>query len=152
MRIPSSPARSLAPYAARLALTWRERVGAADVAELDGTLVKVDLSGFTRLSERLARSQLTGAEELTVVLDDLWTSLVEHVLDHGGDVLQFGGDALVLWFDGPGHAARAVSATWKMQRAVQGRPAERTPAGPVRLRMSAGAASGRLSRPRVAFS
>jgi class 3 adenylate cyclase/tetratricopeptide (TPR) repeat protein len=139
-----APPRSLAPYAARLALTWDERAGGADVAELDGTLLKIDLSGFTRLSERLARSERTGAEELTVVLNDLWTSLIEPLLARRGDVLQFGGDALVVWFDGPEHGARAAAAADDMQRLVRERPAERTPAGPVRLRMSAGAESGRF--------
>lgn len=140
---PAAP-RSLTPYAARLALDLAGRdVGTA--VSLDGTLLKIDLSGFTRLSERLARSQTTGAEELTAVLDDLWTSLIEHVLDRDGDVLQFGGDALVVWFHGAEHGPRAAAAAWHMQQAVRARPAERTPAGPVRLRMSAGAASGRFT-------
>ena len=35
--------------------------------------------------------------------------------DNGGSLLKFGGDALLLWFDGDGHAARAARATVLMR-------------------------------------
>lgn len=134
--------RSLASYAARLAAGWDARFGAERSAVLEGTLVKVDLSGFTRLSERLARASRFGAEELNAVLNDVFGTLISIAHEHGGDILQFGGDALLVWFEGDEAARRAALATWLQQRAIVERPAERTPAGPVRLRMSAGIASG----------
>lgn len=136
--------RSLAVYAARLAGQWEHRFGDAAWVQLDGSLVKVDLSGFTRLSERLALRSATGAEDLNVVLNDVFGGLIELAHERGGDVLQFGGDALLLWYEGADHARRASAATWAQQLAIRCRRAEPTPAGPVRLRMSAGIASGRF--------
>jgi class 3 adenylate cyclase/tetratricopeptide (TPR) repeat protein len=137
-------ARDLSPYAAAIALQWRSRFGDASCALLQGSLLKVDVSGFTRLSERLARSERTGAEEVNAVIDALWTELIGEVLDRGGDVLQFGGDALAVWFEGEGHEVRTAAAAAAMHRAVRGRPVQPTPAGKVRLRMSAGAESGEV--------
>lgn len=134
--------RSLAAYAARLAGGWSARFGDATSAVLEGSLVKIDLSGFTRLSERLAHSSITGAEELNAVLNDVFGGLIALAHGRGGDVLQFGGDALLLWFEGPDHARRAAASTFAQHEAIRRRPAEQTPAGAVRLRMSAGIASG----------
>ena len=83
----------------RLAGEWDRRFGDRSFAEIDGTLVKVDLSGFTRLSERLGASSVTGAEELNVVLNDVFGGLIDIAHDHGGDILQFGGDALLVYLE-----------------------------------------------------
>ena len=133
---------ALGPYAARAATDWDRRAAGTGWVVADGSLAKVDLSGFTRLSERLARSELTGAEGLNTVLNDVFVVLIEEVLARGGDVLQFGGDALLVWFEGLQHEVRAVAACLAMQRRVGERPAEQTAAGQVRLRMSAAVASG----------
>ena len=137
-----SAGRDLTPYAAGLALSWADRFPDRSCVDLDGTLLKVDVSGFTRLSERLARSERTGAEGVNAVIDALWTELIGEVLDRGGDVLQFGGDALAVWFEGERAGLRAAAAAHAMHRAVRTRPAQETPAGRVKLRMSAGAESG----------
>ncbi len=136
--------RDLRPYVAELALTWQARLGDVPCALLEGTVLKVDVSGFTRLSERLARFERTGAEEVNAVIDSLWTELIAEVQVRGGDVLQFGGDALAVWFEGDDHEQRAAAAALAMHRAVRARPAQQTPAGKVRLRMSAGAESGEV--------
>ena len=54
---------SLEPHIPRLVRTWDGSRGGADAIEIDGTLVSVDLSGFTALSERLAAKGRAGAEE-----------------------------------------------------------------------------------------
>ncbi len=135
---------TLQAYAAATATDWDARARGAGWVLAPGSLMKVDLSGFTRLSERLAKADLAGAEHLNTVLNDVFVALIDEVLDRGGDVLQFGGDALLVWFEGPGHEVRAVTAGRAMQRRLAQRPAESTPAGPVRLRMSAGVATGDL--------
>lgn len=134
--------RSLAEYASRLACDWDRRAAGADRLLLRGSLLKVDISGFTRLSERLALASRTGAEEVNAVLDQVFSDLIEPVLERGGDVLQFGGDALAIWFDGDQHEQRTAAAAALMHDVIRRRPAEQTPAGSVRLRMSAGAAAG----------
>ena len=77
---------------------------------LDGTLVFADVSGFTSLSERLARRGRAGAEELTDIIDDVVGGLLDVAEPQGGDLLKYGGDALLLSFTGPGHEHRAAAA------------------------------------------
>jgi class 3 adenylate cyclase/tetratricopeptide (TPR) repeat protein len=57
-----------------------------------------DISGFTRLAERLAQQGPAGAEELSHLLNDYFGRLISIVTAHGGDVFKFAGDALLaLW-------------------------------------------------------
>jgi class 3 adenylate cyclase/tetratricopeptide (TPR) repeat protein len=57
-----------------------------------------DISGFTALTERLARAGPHGAEELTRLLNLYFGSIIDHVEMAGGDVLKFAGDALLaIW-------------------------------------------------------
>lgn len=109
---------------------------------VDATLVFSDVSGFTPLTERLSRLGRVGAERLTDVLNQIMGGLLDVAGEHAGDLLKFGGDALLLQFDGPGHAERAVTAAHAMQRALRPFRRLRTEAGTVSLRMSVGVASG----------
>ena len=58
-----------------------------------------DISGFTSLTERLARKGAVGAEELTSALNRYFGELIDIVLEFGGDVLKFAGDALLATFE-----------------------------------------------------
>jgi len=84
-------------------------------------LVSADISGFTALSERLAAYGREGAEELTVLLNDCFGGMIAIVDDHGGDVLKFGGDALLVLFEGPEHTAQAAAACIKMRALIERR-------------------------------
>ena len=84
----------------------------------------------------------SGAEELTAILNDTFTSLLDVALAAGGDLLKFGGDALCLLFDGPEHAPRAVGAAVEMRAALRARGPVVTERGAVTLRMSQGVHSG----------
>src|SRR6478752_8827009 len=95
---------TLLSYVPRFLRSWPD--GARHLA-VDGTLVSADLSGFTALSERLAALGREGAEELTTLLNACFTGMIEIIEQHGGDVLKFGGDALLILFRGEGHADRA---------------------------------------------
>ncbi len=70
------------------------------VQTLEGTMVFADVSGFTRLSERLARSGKEGAERLVDTINACFSALLADASAGGGSLLKFGGDALLLWFDG----------------------------------------------------
>jgi class 3 adenylate cyclase/tetratricopeptide (TPR) repeat protein len=109
---------------------------------LDGTVVFIDLSGFTRLSERLARKGREGAEHLTDTINSCFTVLLIEAYENGGSLLKFGGDALLLWFEGEGHVARGCAAAAGMRRTLRriGRISEG--GSEVVLRMSAGVHSG----------
>lgn len=139
----AEPRTALQPYLPRLVVDWRARTPAAVHRALDGSLVSVDVSGFTALSERLAGRGKLGAEELIGQISRLYTGLIEVTLRHGGDVLKFRGDALLLWFSGEAHAERACAAALAMQDFVDARGAAETSVGPVTLRMSAGVHAGR---------
>jgi len=63
-----------------------------------GAVLFADLSGFTRLTETLARRGPAGAEELTGVLNAYFARLITLIDEHGGDVVKFAGDAMTaLW-------------------------------------------------------
>lgn len=53
--------RLLAPHLPRLAVEWLADPGAPAVQEIDGSVVFVDISGFTKLSEHVARRGRVGA-------------------------------------------------------------------------------------------
>jgi class 3 adenylate cyclase len=107
------------------ALLWRSeslRTGTPRACEntFNAAVMLADISGFTRLAERLARlGGAEGAEQLTRVLNEHFGAFIDVVARHGGDVVKFAGDALVVvWpeMDGAHNAAlRAVSAGLEMQ-------------------------------------
>ena len=75
---------------------------------MTGTAAFVDISGFTKLSEQLARKGREGAEQITEVIGRSFEHILQVAYDRGGSLLKFGGDALLLWFEGEGHVgARA---------------------------------------------
>ncbi len=109
--------------------------------EVDGTMVMADLSGFTALSERLAQLGDEGAERLTGIINSFFELMLTTASAYGGDTLTFGGDAILLLFDGPRHATRAVAASLAMLRQVDHVAAVDTGDGKVKIGMSVGAHS-----------
>ena len=134
---------ALLPYVSRLVTDWLAEDDSATVRILDGSVVFVDISGFTALSERLAQQGKVGAELITERLDTVFAALLALAYERGGGLLKFGGDALLLWFDGPAHAIRACSAAAAMRQSLT--ELERGyGAGRSRLRMSVGVNSGQF--------
>eukprot|EP00439_Symbiodinium_sp_Y106_P052105 s3853_g6.t5 len=69
----------------------------ASKGRFEAVVVFMDASGFTALTESLAR-QAHGAEEIGSCLNNFFGALIEIITRHGGDVLKFSGDALtILW-------------------------------------------------------
>jgi len=131
------------PYVSRVPLSWADTEG--PVAHwLDGTLLFVDVAGFTALSERLSRRGRAGAEELTDLLDSAFARLLSAAYEDGGSLLSFGGDALLLFFHGPDHQRRAAHAAGVIKRKPAELGALQTSVGAVRLKLSMGAHSGRF--------
>jgi class 3 adenylate cyclase/tetratricopeptide (TPR) repeat protein len=73
-----------------------------------------DISGFTQLSEQLARKGREGAEEITDIIRACFEEVLSIAYRNGGGLLKFGGDALLVWFHGDGHAERACRASAQM--------------------------------------
>ena len=106
-------------------------------------MVFVDISGFTALSEKLAKIGKEGAEELTDAIGSCFAALLAVAYANGGGLLKFGGDALLLWFSGEGHVDRAArSAVWMCRTLRDVGMIETTAGGTVRLRMSVGMHTG----------
>jgi class 3 adenylate cyclase/tetratricopeptide (TPR) repeat protein len=102
----------------------------------------VDVSGFTAMSERLSAKGRAGAEEVTDVMNATFARLLDVAYARGGGLLKFGGDALLLFFSGEGHAARATRAAFDMRSMLREIGQLRTSAGQVTLRMHVGVHSG----------
>ena len=134
-------ASAVIPYLPRVAVDWARSPGDA-WRTLEASLVFVDVSGFTRLSERLARRGPAGAEELTDLVGSCFRELLADAYAQGGSLLKFGGDALLLSFDGPAHPQRAAAAAISMRRTTRRVGSLKTSAGNVRLRTSTGVHSG----------
>ena len=134
----------LSPYLPRLALDWLASSDQATHRSIDGTIAFVDISGFTKLSEKLAKLGKVGAEELTGAIGSCFTELLTVAYADGGGLIKFGGDALLLLFTGEAHEVRACRAAAVMRTTLRTAGNIQTPGGRVRLRMSVGVHSGRF--------
>ncbi len=112
------------------------------VQVIEGTFVFVDVSGFTNLSERLAKVGKEGAELLVYAINSCFTALLSEVDLLGGTLVKFGGDALLLWFEGNAHAVRGCDAAVLMRRRLREVGRLRVGASTATLRMSVGVHSG----------
>lgn len=117
---------------------WLNRSGSLG---LDFGPVFADVSGFTRLSDELAKQGRIGSEQVTGILNGAFSELLDVALLDGGDLIHFGGDALFLMFHGEDHAARAARSTFDMRQVLD---AYQETDSPVPLSMSMGLASGSI--------
>ena len=137
-----TPGAELQRYLPRLVLAWQQDEPDRLVKEVEGSLVFADVSGFTTMSERLARYGKEGAEEVADVIGETFGALLLEAYACGGSLLKFGGDSLLLFFSGPEHQLRAASSAYGMRAEIRRIGTFRTTAGTVTLRMSVGVHSG----------
>ena len=136
------PADRLRPYVAGLAVAWFHAMPGVRHRRIDGSLAFVDISGFTTLTERLAAKGKVGAEELNDNLDVAFAELLEVAYSYGALLVKWGGDAVLLLFEGPEHSLLACRAASEMQRTMRRIGRRKTSVGTVQLRMSVGVNSG----------
>ncbi len=113
-----------------------------------GAALFVDISGFTQLTEALARElgPQRGAEELTRYLNLVYDAVIDELHRYGGSVIAFAGDAITCWLAGDS-GLRATACALTMQSAMQQFTAITTPAGSqVHLAMKAAVAAGPARR------
>jgi class 3 adenylate cyclase len=135
-------AAALVPYLPRIALDWLREEPHALRRALPGTMAFVDVSGFTAMSERLAAKGRLGAEEVTDVMSATFAELLRVAYENGGGLVKFGGDALLLFFDGADHARRACASAHGMRDTLAALGPLATSVGPIELRMHVGVHSG----------
>lgn len=108
-----SVSQTLASYLPRLVvehLASRERLEAAE-QRFDAAVMLADVTGFTKLAERLSRQGPAGAEALTRILNAYFGPLIERIHARGGDIVKFAGDAMmVLWPAAGGDLAASARA------------------------------------------
>ena len=136
---------SLQPYVPRLTLQWLDAEPDQLHREVQASMVFVDISGFTKLSEKLAKLGKLGAEEIAASIDSCFAQLLEVAYRDDGSLLKFGGDALLLLFTGDEpaeHAERACRAAAGMRQRLREIGRLDTAGGRVTLRMSVGVHTG----------
>ena len=136
------PASSVPVLSPAFARRWLDHDAGPGHQRVEGSLLYADVSGFTRLSERLARHGRAGAEEVVSLIGSVMTSLVAEIEQRDGDVLVFAGDALVVLFEGDDAPGRAVRTAAAIRRWFTVRDAVPTSVGRVALRVSIGVATG----------
>ena len=140
---------SLVPFVPRALLARLARPIEVLAETVKCTVVFADVSGFTRLSERLARRGDEGGEQLVDVINSCFTALLAEAYGRGGSLVKFGGDAMVLLFydqeRNQEHALRACRAAAAMRRRLREVGRVRAGDNNVVLRMSVGVHSGEYS-------
>ena len=86
---------------------------------LSGSLMHCDITGFTAMSESLARMGNEGAEFMASTLNRFFEHMLGIAAEWGGIQMKFGGDAMLLLFSGPDHAAHAAACGREMQSAMR---------------------------------
>src|SRR4051812_15737259 len=128
----------LLPYVPQLVRGWTQGEHGDRHLRVPGTLAFVDISGFTRLTERLARKGNVGAEEISDLLSSTFAELLTESYEDGADLVKWGGDAMLLLFRDAGHASRAARAAHRMRARLGAIGHLTTSSGAVALRMSVG--------------
>ena len=144
---PATGTSALLPYLSGPGVDWARWEDAADPSAprwqaVEGTMVFGDVSGFTKMSERLARHGKVGAEEVADAINTCFEQLLDIAYRCGGSLIKFGGDALLLLFSGDGHATRAAHAAVGMRTRLRTVGRLDTTAGRVVLRISIGVHTG----------
>ena len=98
--------------AARTADPWLEWI--------EGALLVADVSGSTALAEQLSALGHEGSEIVTATLNSYFATMIGVITRTGGDLLGFGGDALLVLFTGPDHARTATAAAMALLHELDG--------------------------------
>src|SRR6516164_7865456 len=107
------------PYVPAVVIDWLRDSPDDTHRMVDGTLALIDISGFTRLTERFARAGKVGAEEVSQILNAAFVSLLDVAYEYGADLIKWGGDAVLLRFQGDGHAVTACAAVSEMRKTLR---------------------------------
>jgi class 3 adenylate cyclase/predicted ATPase len=111
-----------------------------------GAVLLADISGFTALTESLARRGDVGAEDLTHCLNVYFGRLIDLIIAHGGDIVKFAGDALLaVWAADPGESDDIVTSTCRAAQcglAAQERLHDFPATADVRLSLRIGISAG----------
>jgi adenylate cyclase len=111
----------------------------------EGTLLFADVSGSTALAEQLASLGREGTEVVTNTLNDFFGTMIHSIEQAGGDLLSFGGDALLVLFSDATHAHTAASVAYRLISELQGYVRHVPGIGDFPLTLHIGVESGRVA-------
>ncbi len=112
---------------------------------IDGSLLFADLSGSTALAERLGALGREGTEIVTAFLNSIFATMTAIVERRGGDLMAFGGDALLVLFSDDSHELTAATAAAELQLAMRGYVREVAGVGSFPMQLHIGLESGRVA-------
>jgi adenylate cyclase len=98
----------------------RPRQRRPGVSRFDGVVLLTDLAGFSRMTDQFSAQGPEGVEQLSRVLDTYFGSMTEIALEHGGDVVDFVGDAIVVMWPDNGDLSASAAAAVACGLALQG--------------------------------
>ncbi len=78
-------------------------------ATFEGVVLFVDMSGYTMLAEDLCSRSPDGHEELSRLLNDAFTLLIDCIHHAGGEIASFAGDALLAFWPADGQPLEQVA-------------------------------------------
>ncbi len=122
---------------------------AAGVERFAAAILFADVSGFTSLTEALARQGSEGPEELTRLLNSYFSRMIKLIEAQGGEIVKFSGDAVTVMFPAIDESLsiatrRAAQAAEAMQAAMVDFAMLQTSIGPVALGMKIGIGAGEI--------
>ncbi|CAF1138106.1 unnamed protein product [Adineta steineri] len=83
----------------------------------NSTLLFLDVSGFTSLTEQYSNAAHLGIDQLTRTLNSYFDKLVYEILTHDGDIYKFAGDAILsLWTDETTGPQKALKCALHLQQ------------------------------------
>jgi class 3 adenylate cyclase/tetratricopeptide (TPR) repeat protein len=138
---------TIATYLPRLLVRklLRERLSAPWLHWTEGSLLFADLSGSTALAERLSAQGREGTEIVADFLNHLFEQMIGVIQSHGGDLISFGGDALLVSFGGLQHTQVAVRAALALQDTLRGYVKTLPGIGSFPMHLHIGVESGRMA-------
>jgi len=122
---------------------------------LEGSLLLVDLSGFSDLSDRISKSGRFAPEDILTILNKFFSTILDVAADFGGILLKFSGDAMLVLFRGTGGNIRkksrlqAISCAYIIRERLVQLGSIETPIGPVTLTVNMAINNGRFTDLRV---
>ena len=140
--VEGSTARELSKFVphevVRQAKSGEEQMRAGQGVVREASILFTDIEGFTTISESLTPT------ELIATLNEYFDVVTKPIIEHGGVINQFQGDAILATFnipdELPDHAAQAVRAALAIQAALR----QRTFGAGIALRSRVGINSGEI--------
>lgn len=138
---------AIVTYLPRRIVQWalHERRSPPWLEWIEGSLLFADLSGSTALAERLSVLGREGTELVTEFLNSIFARMIDVISAYGGDLISFGGDALLVLFDDADHPRTAACAALGLQQALNGYVRSVVGVGDFPMHLHVGVESGQVA-------